>query len=219
MSAQGPAPASMHTGSWMPVRSCQGNHVCMSAASDACVHGPTCMNRHACCFSSSNYCYVHACVCGCLRDRHHVSADIHSAQTRAWRIEFPYRNIREQSTLTKGRVREAAYRTRPFVKVDSSRIFLYESSILHDCPKCTFVVGRPNISVLIPTPPDLGTWPRAEGYNTYVPTSIFTLRMNYYKERWHCIIRNLPSLSSAWQRNRDATLAAMVAEVRGVLIL
>jgi hypothetical protein len=29
-------------------------------------------------------CCVHACVRGCLRDRYHVSANSHSAQTRAW---------------------------------------------------------------------------------------------------------------------------------------
>ncbi len=42
-----------------------------------------------------------ACVRGRLRDRHHIRADT-SAQTQAWRIEFLYRNIREESTRTKG---------------------------------------------------------------------------------------------------------------------
>jgi hypothetical protein len=49
---------------------------------------------------------VHACMRGCLRDRHHILADT-SAQTQAWRIEFLYRNIREGSIRTKGRAREA----------------------------------------------------------------------------------------------------------------
>ena len=69
-----------------------------------------------CCFSSSSCCCVHACVRGCLRDRHHISADT-SAQTQAWRIEFPYRNIREEWTRKKGRAREAASRARPSVRV------------------------------------------------------------------------------------------------------
>jgi hypothetical protein len=81
------------------------------------------MNRHACCFSSNCCCCVHACVRGCLRDRHHISDDT-SAQTRAWRIDTV---------------------SRAFVRVHSSRIFLYENSILHARRKCTFVVGRPNI--------------------------------------------------------------------------
>ena len=48
-------------------------------------------NRDACCMpcccfsSSSSCCCAHACVRGCLRDRHHISADT-SAQTQAWRI-------------------------------------------------------------------------------------------------------------------------------------
>jgi hypothetical protein len=37
-----------------------------------------------------------------------------SAQTRAWRIEFSYRYIREYKARSKGRVRDAASRIRPF---------------------------------------------------------------------------------------------------------
>jgi hypothetical protein len=64
-------------------------------------------NRYACCMACC--CCVHACMRGCLRDRHHISADT-SAQTQAWRIEFSYRKIREESIRTKGRAREAASR-------------------------------------------------------------------------------------------------------------
>jgi hypothetical protein len=37
-----------------------------------------------------------------------------SAQAQAWRIEFPYKNIHEYWGRSKGRVREAASRARPF---------------------------------------------------------------------------------------------------------
>ena len=63
------------------------------------VHGMLLLqNRDAwcmacCCFSSSSCC-VHACVRGRLRDRQHIADDT-STQTHAWRIEFPYRNIRD----------------------------------------------------------------------------------------------------------------------------
>ena len=75
---------------------------------------------------------------------------------QAWRIEFPYRNIREEWMWIKGRAREAASRARPFVHIHSSRIFLYGNSILHACWVCRprvdlalEIVGRPNIPVLI----------------------------------------------------------------------
>jgi hypothetical protein len=42
-----------------------------------------------------------------------------------------------------------ASRARPFVRIHSSRIFLYGNSILHARLNCTFGVGWPNIPVLI----------------------------------------------------------------------
>jgi hypothetical protein len=48
-----------------------------------------------------------------------------SAQTKAWRIEFPYRNIHEYWGRSKGRVGGA-----------------------HAWPKCTFGFGWPNMPVL-----------------------------------------------------------------------
>ena len=50
---------------------------------------------------------------------------------RAWIIEFSYGNIREESIRTKGRARGTVPRTRPFVRIDSPRIFLYGNLILH----------------------------------------------------------------------------------------
>ena len=72
-----------------------------------------------------------------------------SALGRAWRIEFLYRNILEYKARSKGRAREAASRTRPFDRAQYSRIFLYENSIPHAYPKCTFASGWPNMFVLI----------------------------------------------------------------------
>ena len=43
-----------------------------------------------------------------------------SEQTQAWRIEFPYRNIDEYWARSKGRVRGAAPRTRPFDRAQYS---------------------------------------------------------------------------------------------------
>jgi hypothetical protein len=110
----------------MAVAGCYCSCYCVHA----CVHWPVCMNRYACCFSSSSSsscCCMHACVRGCLRDRHHVSADLPSAQKPP----------------------ELAPRARPFVRVHSSRIVLYKNLFLHACSKCTFGVGRLNIPVLI----------------------------------------------------------------------
>ena len=74
---------------------------------------------------------------------------------RAWRIEFPYRNIRKEWMWTKGRARGTVPRARPSVHIHSSRIFLYENSILHAwgleyrVDLALEIVGRPNIPVLI----------------------------------------------------------------------
>ena len=118
-------------------------------------HG-CCMGTACCCFKTGMHAARHAaalaaaaaCVRGCLRDRHHISVDT-SAQTQARRIEFPYRNVREEWTRTKGRARGAAPRARPFVRVHSSLIFLYGHSILHAWTKCTCGVGRLNIPILM----------------------------------------------------------------------
>jgi hypothetical protein len=100
------------------------------------------------CMRACVYACMRACVAAFVIDTIIIPADT-SAQTRAWRIEFPYRNIRGESIRTKGRVRGTVPRARPFVRIDSSRIFLYENLIIHARPQCTFVVGRPNIPVLI----------------------------------------------------------------------
>ena len=75
-----------------------GMSCCFKTGMHAAWHELLLQNRDACCmsccFNSSSCCCVHACVRGCLRDRHHISADT-SAQTQAWRIEFSHRNIRD----------------------------------------------------------------------------------------------------------------------------
>jgi hypothetical protein len=53
--------------------------------------------------------------------------EVHLGQ--AWRIELSYRNIREYKGRSKGRVREATSRTRPFDRPLYPWIFLYENSI------------------------------------------------------------------------------------------
>jgi hypothetical protein len=114
------------------------------------VHGPACMNRYACCFSiTCSCCCVHACVRGCPRDRHHVLADLHSAQTRAWKIEYSYRNIREESTRKKGGARRAAPQAPFFYPCRFFSNISIRKFDFHARPKCTFGVGRPNIPVLI----------------------------------------------------------------------
>ena len=45
---------------------------------------------------------------------------------QAWRIEFSYRNIHEYYARSKGRVREAAFRTRPFDNERNIREYFYK---------------------------------------------------------------------------------------------
>ena len=62
---------------------------------------------------------MHACVRGCLRDRHHVSADLHvgadpGVGNRISIFEFSYKYIRDYYARSKGRVRGTVPRARPF---------------------------------------------------------------------------------------------------------
>jgi hypothetical protein len=72
---------------------------------------------------------MRACVAAVVMDT--ICQLTRRAQTQAWRIEFSYRNIQEESIRTKGRVRGAVPRARPFVRIDSSGIFTYKNLILH----------------------------------------------------------------------------------------
>ena len=63
---------------------------CMHGWTD--MHGPACMNRHACCCcSSSCCCCLHVCVRGYLRDRHLVSADVQLGANPSRRGESNFR--------------------------------------------------------------------------------------------------------------------------------
>ena len=113
------AAAGMNRHAWtgMHEPACMDRHACCMHAACMNRHAWTgmraCMNRHACCCSSC-CCCVYACVRGCPRDRHRVSADLQLGADPAWRIEFSYRNIFESYARSKGRARGAAPRARPF---------------------------------------------------------------------------------------------------------
>ena len=64
---------------------------------------------------------------------------VHLGQAR--RIEFSYRNIREEWARTQGRAWGAVPQAPPFVRAHASRIFLYGNSILHAwvCAECKSV--------------------------------------------------------------------------------
>jgi hypothetical protein len=92
----------------------------------ACMLHAACMDRHAWTGMHEPACMllqqllllratVRACVVARLIDTmYHYRLIYSSAQTRAWRIEFSYRNIRKYKGRSKGRVRAAASRARPF---------------------------------------------------------------------------------------------------------
>ena len=79
-------------------------HACM-------MDGPACMNRHACCCSSSfkaaaaDAACMRACVAARVIDTMYQLI-YSSAQIQAWIIGFSYRNIREYWGRSKGRARD-----------------------------------------------------------------------------------------------------------------
>jgi hypothetical protein len=72
------------------------------------------MNRHARNgMQAAHCCCVHVCVRGYVIDT--LYQLIYTpAQTQLWSIQFSYKNIREYKARSKGRVRAAAARGRPF---------------------------------------------------------------------------------------------------------
>ena len=109
-------------------------------------HEPAGMHDAAAAAAAAACMHARACAAACVIDTIYQMFYM-SAQTRAWRIEFSYKDIRDYWARLKGRVRGAAPRTRPFNRAQKSPIFLHENSILHARPECTFAFGWPKMHV------------------------------------------------------------------------